>query len=146
MKRILISILTAVALTSCGGPDYNQEKCETLITEVSSARQMQDVTREQWRGLYDQYMSLDASLRSQITKLLTTPWSAAKEKAINDLIDSKEMTHWRTLTRLLGPLSNSGFSASAYFSESEIADMCAAVETTSLEFANLLGQADLDGK
>lgn len=146
MKKILITILAAVALTSCNGDGYNAEKCDNLIVAVGEARHIQDVTKEQWRGLYSQFMSLDGSLRSHIMTLLTTPWSSTKEKAINDLLDSQEISHWRTLVKLLAPLNNSGFAPSAYFSSTEVADMQAAADATMLEMQNLLAQADLDGK
>ncbi len=139
-------MIAAVAMAACSRGGYDAAKCETLITAVGSARQMQDVTKDQWRGLYSQYMSLDASLRAQIMDLLATPWSAAKEKAINDLLASQEISHWRTMSLLLSPLSNSGFAASSYFTESEVADMRSASDATMLELQNLLAQADLDGK
>lgn len=146
MRKFLTIIIMSVALASCGGGGYSAEKCESLIVAVGEARQIQDVTKKQWRGLYSQFMSLDSSLRSQIMTLLATPWSADKEKAINEMLASQEISHWRNLVKLLAPLNNSGFAPSAYFSSTEVADMQAAADATMLELQNLLAQADLDGK
>ncbi len=139
-------MIAALALASCSHGGYDAAKSETLISAFGAARQMQDLTKDQWRGLYSQYVSLDASLRQRIMDLLATPWSADKEKAINELLASQEVSHWRSMSLLLSPLSNSGFAASAYFSEKEVADMRSASDATMLELQNLLAQADLDGK
>lgn len=74
MKKILMTMILAavMAVCSCGRAGFDEAKYETLLNEVSHAKKMQDVTKEQWCSLYSQFMSLDASLRDQIMTLLAT--------------------------------------------------------------------------